>query len=142
MEVIGLLQNKHRCLRSFLEASRVFLAAAEQGDLSGLDRFESHRDAAIKTLGLIDGRITDAVRALPMEQRTSALSQAVQGSLDEEASLVQSILVTDNRIMACIERERQRLSKELSANRKQHELTGRFKSAWMPEAGEGLDREA
>jgi hypothetical protein len=142
MDVISLLQNKRRCLRRFLEVSEQFLRDATQGDLSGLDNFESRREAAIKTLGMIDTRITELVRAIPLDRRTATLSQAVQGNLDEEAALVQSILTTDNRIMACIEREKERITKELNATRKQHEIAGKFKSFWMPEAGEGLDREA
>lgn len=96
----------------------------------------------IKTLGLIDRRITEAVRAVPSAARTSTLSQAVQNNLDEEAFLVQSILLADNRIVECIEREKERLQKDMAANRKSHEIAGRFKSTWVPEAGEELDQKA
>lgn len=142
MEVISLLQNKLRCLRRFLEVSEQFLTEAKKGNFTGLDNFESRREAAIKTLGLIDKRITEVVRAIPLESRTAKLSQAVQGNLEGESALVQAILTTDNRIMACMELEKSRVTKELGNNRKQHEIAGKFKSFWMPEAGEGLDREA
>lgn len=145
MDVIGLLQSKHRCLRRFLQVSEQFLAEIDRGDpsaLAGLEDFESRRETVIRTLGLIDKRITDVVRALPATSRSSTLSEAIQGSLDEEAALVQSILSTDNRIMARIEREKEHISKNLAAARKQHEIAGRFKSTWMPEAGDGLDQEA
>jgi hypothetical protein len=140
MDVLGLLQSKKKCLRRFLTVSETFLASAEQGDLSSLESFELQREAVIKALGMYDRKITEAVRAMPMEARTPALSQYVQRDLDDEAYLVQTILKTDNRIVACIEREKERLSKEMAANRKNNELTGRFKSTWVPESGEGLDK--
>jgi hypothetical protein len=142
MDVIGLLQSKKRCLRRFIEVSDRFLSEAEQADFSGLALFESSRDAVIKTLGLIDRQLTEAVRALPRELRTPALSQAVQSGLDEEAFLVQSISKTDTRIVACIEAEKLHLLRELATSRKSHEIAGRFKSTWVAEAGEGLDQKA
>jgi hypothetical protein len=142
MDVIGLLQNKKRCLQRLLETSLKFGAEAESGDLSRLSEFDSARASAFKTLQLTDARITDAVRALPIAERTPALSAAVQASLDEEFELVQRITLADNRVGALIEREKQRLQSEIAATRRSHELTGKFKSAWMPEAGEELDQKA
>lgn len=142
MDVIGLLQNKKRCLRRILEASRSFALEAESGDLSRLAEFESARASAFKTLQLTDARITEAVRALPLAERTTELSIAVQSGLDEERALVQEITVADNRVAALIQREQQRLQQEIAASKRNHELTGRFKSGWMPEAGEELDQKA
>jgi len=140
--VIGLLQSKKRCLRRFLEVSEQFAVKAEQGDLSGLASLEVRRERSIKTLGLIDRKITETVRALAPEARTRALSQAVRHELDDEVYLVQSILSADNRIMNCIEVEKQRLAREMASNRKSHDAAGRFRSTWVPEAGEGLDQKA
>jgi hypothetical protein len=155
MDVIGLLQSKRRCLRRFLEISQGFLAELDGAEdsgagaattslspaLDGLGEFESRREAAIKTLGMIDKRITEVVRAMPTESRTAELSRAVQDGLDEEARLVQSILATDNRIMTHIERAKRRLTQDMAQTRRSHALTGRFKSTWVPEPGEGLDQE-
>jgi len=142
MDVNGLLQNKKRCLRRFLEVSERFLAEAEQGSLSGLGQFDRERESVLKTLALIDRQMTEAVRALPLASRTPALSKTVQSSLDEEAFLVESISKVDNRIVGCIESEKQRLLRELATSRKSQEIAGRFKSTWIAEAGEGLDQKA
>lgn len=141
-EILGLLDSKKRCLRRFLEITRELFASAERGDLSQLPAFELKRDAVIKTLTLFDNKITETVRRLPAEDRNAALASAVQAKLDDEALLVQAILQVDNLIFERIETEKSRLLREAAAARKSQELTGRFKSGWMPESGEELDHKA
>jgi hypothetical protein len=139
MEVLALLHSKKKCLRKFLTLSELFLASAETGDLTGLTRFEQQREIMIKALDLYDRKLTDAACAVPLAERTPELSADIQRILEDKAYLVQSILKLDNRIFACIEREKERLLREATAVHKNKEVTGRFKSAWVPEAGEGLD---
>src|SRR4051812_13371944 len=114
MDVVDLLQSKQRCLHRFLRMSQVFLASAEQGDLSDLETFEQEREVIIRALGMYDRKLTDWVRSLPLAERTPALSRSVQENLDVEAAIVRTILSTDERILACIEREKQRLTREIT----------------------------
>ena len=139
MDVLSLLQSKKRCLRRYLSLSVKFLASAKHGDLTSLETFELLRESVIKTLGMYDRKITSVVQSLPAEERTPALSSSVQSHLNEEAALVQSILKNDNQIIAAIEVEKRRLLHEMANTDKAKAITNRFKSAWMPESGEGLD---
>jgi hypothetical protein len=140
MDVLSLLQSKKKCLRRILALAEGFAEVAEQGGLSQLEVFENQRGAAFKTLALIDRKITEAVRSLSTEERSPALSVSVRRSLDDEEFLIQSILNADNRILQSMEREKERLTREVNATYRSKELAGRFKSAWIPESGEGLDK--
>ena len=139
-DVLRLMDGKKRCLRRFLEISEGFLATAESGDLSSLESFELKRDSIIKTLAMFDRKITEVVRGLPKDVRTHALSESVQARLNEESLIVQSILKKDNRIIECLEIEKTRIQRETAITQKTKEITGRFKSGWMPESGEELDQ--
>lgn len=141
MDVLALLRSKNRCLDRFLSISRDFLAALEGGaGLSGLERFQLDRDACLKAIDLYDRKISEAVPLLPSEVRTPSLSESVKTQLDRKQSVIQSILAVDLEIMSRIEEARNDLLKDLSESRKNTEKLGKFKSRWVPEAGEGIDR--
>lgn len=140
MDVIRLLKSKNRCLQKFLELSTEFLASAEAGDLTRLDRFQVRRESTLKALELYDRKISTVVETLPSERRTSELIQAVSELLAHKDQLIQMILTTDNRIMLRIEEEKSRLLREMASNMKANETVKRFKSSWVSESGEGIDR--
>src|SRR4051812_22311547 len=128
MDVLGLLDSKKKFLRRFLEVSEQFLAQSETGDFTAIGEFESQRETVINALGMFDRKITETVRGMSSDQKTTDLSVSVQAQLDDAAYLIQSILKTDNRIMASIEREKDRLQKELTSSAKSKEIAGKFKS--------------
>jgi hypothetical protein len=140
MDVLSLLDSKKKCLRRLLDRTEAFVAAAESGDLTGLEAYERERVAVFKALDLFDRKITETVRAIPGERRDAALSRAVEGRLAEEAMLVRLVLRADNKIMAAIEREQARLRAEIATSQKSKELAGKFKSGAIREPGEGLDQ--
>ena len=140
MDVLSLLQNKKRCLRHLLALSEGFAELAEQGNLSSLNLFETQREGVFKALAMFDRKLTAAVQALSAEERTPDLSLGARRSLEDEAFLVQSILNADNRILKAIEGEKARLTREMNSAQKSKELAGRFKSSWIAESGEELDR--
>jgi hypothetical protein len=141
MDVLALLRSKNRSLEGFLAISRAFLDSLEAGsDLAGLDRFHAERDASLKTIDLYDRKISEAVNLMPTEVRTPELVEEVRAQLDRKESTIREILTLDLEIMARIENARNALIKDLSATRKSQETLGKFKSRWVPEAGEEIDQ--
>lgn len=140
MEVVKLLESKNRCLKRFLRVSADFLPCAELGDFSTLDGFELHRESSIKALELYDAKISETVHSLLPEQKTQALIFEIEARLREKEAIVSQIIELDQKIMRCIDAEKSRVGRELTQSRKSGEMVKKFKSAWVPEAGEELDR--
>ena len=138
--VIKLLASKNRYLRRYLSVSRDFLVNALTGNLSQLFEVEQKREKLIQAIGVHNRKISEFIRDLSPEFRTPDLVERAQAQMTEEAEVVQSILKVDNQIVECIEHEKLRLKKELLQTQKRKDLAGRFKSAWIPESGEGLDK--
>ncbi len=143
MDVIKLLQSQNRCLIKILEKSKQFLALSEPDGHPDfylkLQEFQNYRDSAIKTISLYDKKISEAIQKLPQSLKTQSLIEAAQKTQETKEELLQSILCIDQRIIDIIEMERVRLLKELSASTKNNEIVRKFKSTWIPEAGETLD---
>jgi len=139
MEVLKLLQSKNRCLSRFLDGSRSFLLLAEKGDFSGLQLFQTQREATLKALELYDNKVSDLIENLPSADKTPALIEAVRKAEEQKTELIQSILLTDKKIISKIEEEKDRLQKQLSVTDKNAQLVKKFKSRWISESGEQLD---
>ena len=140
MDVLGLLQSKRRCMNSYLKTTEAFLALAERGDFSSLDSFEKKRETLLRTLAMYDRKIAECARAIPPQERTPALSVSVQKNIEEEAAVIRTILSVDERVLGCMEREKLRLAQEIASAHKTKDLTGKFKSSWIPNAGAALDQ--
>ncbi|MGK5084501.1 hypothetical protein WDW37_14495 [Bdellovibrionota bacterium FG-1] len=138
--VIKLLASKNRYLRRYLSISQDFLANALTGNLSQLFEVEQKREKLIQAIGVHNRKISDLIRDLSPEFRTPDLVACAQAQMTEEAEVVQSILKVDDQIIECIELEKLRLKKELLQAQKRKYLAGRFKSGWISESGEGLDK--
>lgn len=142
MDVVSLLKlihGKNRALRRFLDISTAFLAVAEGGDLSGLQAFQNRRDSVIRALDLYDRRVSEGVSTLVAGARTEGLVQEIREALERKDALIHEILAVDLRIISLIDREKNEILKKISSTRKQRETLSKFKSAWLPEAGEELD---
>jgi hypothetical protein len=144
MDVIKVLQSKNRCLEKLLDLSDAFLAKESGEHLSenfngDLDTFIRERDSILKVLDLYDRKVTEAIRALPLSERTPELISNVQMVLNEKDRLIQSIILKDNELTLRIEERKKKLQDDLIASRKSHELAGKFKSTWVNEPGEGFD---
>jgi hypothetical protein len=141
MDVIGLLRSKNRCLQRFLEASEAFLAVTETGDFAGLSTFHERRESILKAIGLYDRKITEAVRTLDeIRVKDPVLVETVRGALDAKTALIHKILSIDDKIVANIEQEKARVSRELSTTARTRETVGKFRSTRAHEAGEELDK--
>jgi hypothetical protein len=140
MDVLRLLRSKNRCLERFLELTEEFWESAEKDDLSGLAVFESRRDSTLRAIQLFDRKIEEAVALIRAEQRTEELTREIRAQLERREGLVHEIIAADLKIIGKIEKERSRLLKEMNETRKSREVLGKFKSSWVKEAGEELDR--
>jgi hypothetical protein len=137
MDVVKVLQSKNRCLKRLLELSDRFLT---DGNLDQLAPFIAERDAIIKVLDLYDRKVTEAIRAIPLAERTPELVADVQMVLAEKDRLIQTIIAKDNELTLRIEERKRKLQEEMAATRKNHDMVGKFKSTWVAEAGEELDK--
>ncbi len=140
MEVISLLRSRNRCLVKFRDLSAEFLDAARSGDFELLELFEVRREATLKALALYEGKVGEAASLLKPIHKTRALILDIESLLMEREQLVQEIARIDQNLMACMESERVRLLKDLNSQRKSSELLQKFKSSWIPQAGEELDK--
>lgn len=141
MDVLSLLRSKNRCLEKFLQASSEFLTLARSsGTLPELPSFEARRDAILKAIDLYDRKVNEAVAGLPRGPRPKELVAAVEISLKEKDTLVHRILAVDEQILQLVEEEKTKVLKEMASNQKRAALTQKFKSSWIPEAGEEIDK--
>lgn len=139
MDVNGLLRSKNRCLKRYLELTLSFANSCEQSELAGLPEFESRRDATLKALNLYDRKISETISLLPTIARDTGFQNKIKEALNETESLINLILSADERILAKINSEKDRLAIELNSAQKSKISLSRFKSAWITESGEGLD---
>jgi hypothetical protein len=139
-DVLRLLENKNRCLQKFLQVSEDLLVCARAGDFSTLSAVERRRDAIIKTLELYDRKIAEAVSLLPPSDRDSSLSKRVEALLDAKNNLIQLILHGDEELMTRIRTEKDRIERAINEGERGNSVLKKYKSTWMPEAGEELDK--
>lgn len=140
MDVTKVLQSKNRCLEKLLELSIAFLnKECTEHFHEDLEAFISERDAILKVLDLYDRKVTEAIRALPLAERTPELISQVQLTLNEKDRLIQTIILKDNELTLRIEERKRKLQEDLNASRRSHDLAGKFKSTWVNEPGEGFD---
>ncbi len=142
MDVVSLLKvinGKNRALKRFLDVSTAFLGASERGDLSGLQKLQCRRDAIIRALELFDRRISAGVATLVPTERTESFARDVREALTRKDALIHDILAVDLKIISLIDSEKNEILRQIAMSRKQRDTFSKFKSAWMPEPGDGLD---
>lgn len=137
MDVIKLLKTKNRCLERVLNLSIQFL---EKNDLNDLDSFQIERGAIFKAIDLYDRKILEALANVKKLEKDSPLAEQLHAILKDKERLIREILLQDNDLMARIELKKRKILEDLAAGRKNHEMVGKFKSAWIAAGGEELDR--
>ena len=140
MEVISLLRSRNRCLVKFRDLSAEFLEGTRAGDFSLLELFEVRREATLKALTLYEGKLGEAAGLLKPAQKTKQLILDIESLLMERETLVHEIARIDQNILASMASERTRLLRDLTQQKKSHDVLQKFKSAWIPPAGEELDK--
>jgi len=141
MDVLSLLRSKNRCLLRFLEASKNFLTEAQTlGVLPSLPDFELQRESILKAISLYDRKVTEAIPHISAADRTPELSKAVEQSLQEKDAILAEIVIADQQVLKLVEAEKNRVGRELAATNKSRNLNQKFKSSWVAEAGEEIDK--
>ncbi|MCM2276829.1 MAG: hypothetical protein NDJ89_01980 [Oligoflexia bacterium] len=144
MDVMHLLQSRNRCLGRLLDHCARFIAQAEQGDFTGLDRFLARRDATVRAFGLYDRKLSsllpDVAGTEPGEGERRALIARLAPVLAEREELVRSLLRLDERAFGLIEEEKNRLARELNGAHKTRTQLMKFRSERATDSGETLDR--
>lgn len=146
MEVTSLTKAKNRCLQRLLDRAREFVAATAVGGHATLEArlpaYERDREALLKTLDLFDRKLTAAVAALTPAERTETLLTSLRRDLEVAQSLIQGVLLKDEEVFGRIQSARDELLRELAVSERNKVMASKFKSTWVPESGEGLDRKA
>ena len=144
--VTKLLRSKNRCLRTLLELSDEFVKATAHGGFptvdSALPTYQAQRDGIIKAIELYDRKLNEAIAALTPAARTPELIEKLRKDVDLSDSLVRGILKKDEEINRRLNDAKLDLLRELTANERNKAIASKFKSGWIPEAGEGFDRKA
>lgn len=152
MEVLSFLRSRNRCLERYLSASQTFLNSAERGDFSGLESVQAYRDSVLRAIDLFNRKISASLnitaKGSSLHICLPTLSAALPDNIKEEISwalstrevLIHKILATDTKILLKLDEEKARIQRELGTTRKGGEIVRKFKSEWVGESGEGLDR--
>lgn len=141
MDVLSLLRSKNRCLSRFLEASKNFLTEAQaHGTLPSLPDFELQRESILKAISLFDRKITEAIPHISAEDRTPDLSKAVERSLQAKDQILAEIMIIDEQVLKLVEAEKNRVAREIASAQKSRNMVQKFKSSWVAEAGEEIDK--
>lgn len=134
--ITGLLNSRTRCLEQLIEISAEFLGKAEKDDFSKLDVFEKSREATLKAFSLFGRKLAETVEASSRSEADLAL---IRAELERGDLLLQRLHEMDQRTMALLEKERDRVSAELNAMHSQGTQLKKFRSEAAP-AGERLDQ--
>jgi hypothetical protein len=144
--VVKLLRSKNRCLRTLLELSDEFVKATMHGGFPTVDAalptYQSQRDGIIKAIELYDRKLNESISTLSPAERTPELIEKLRKDVELSDSLVRGILRKDEEINKRLNDAKLDLLRELTANERNKAIANKFKSGWMPGAGEGLDRKA
>jgi NhaP-type Na+/H+ and K+/H+ antiporter len=139
MEVLSLLENKNRCLQRFLEVSTHFLGEAQAGDFAHLISFQSKRARILKTIELYDRKIDESAALARVTRPDETTIASIRALIQQSETLVAEILRQDDQILLTIEKQKNQLIADLQSTAKSQSQIARFKSHWVPPAGEELD---
>lgn len=144
MDLQSLLRSRNKCLRRFLELSSRFLRSEQSisDDSTDLIEFQSQRSGLLKAYGLYDQKVTELVEATPNLKTDEKLIGAVIDSMAEKKQLIAEISRVDEAIMNRIQSASEEVMSTISGENKKKSVLRRFKSTWIPESGEGLDKKA
>ena len=139
MELLKLLKAKNAYLKKFLICTEDLVPLVESGDFSTLTAFQKRRDSILKGIQFFDQKISNALLNISETKTTPSLINAVVELVETKTHLIQTIILADQRIMAAIEAEKNRLQKEAIASDRSQQLVKKFRSSWISESGEQLD---
>ncbi len=140
MALLKILKSKNRLLRKLYELSEKNLQYSDEEFLENLSGFENGREKILKTLALYDKKVNEIIAKLEPEHRTRVLIDNVRASIQAKDKLLENIIQKDDLIMKKIENLREKIIQEASQERKNKSTMSKFKSKWVSETGEGVDK--
>lgn len=141
MSLPGLLRSEIKCLQRYLECTLAFNLEF-QGEVNPKD-FEvlrRTREEILKALDLFNRKIEEEIQSIPLDLRTPELRELARRHVRRKEELLAEISRADEQIFQGIQLAQDKIQDQLDTDRKAKSVLGKFKSRWVPESGESLDR--
>ena len=147
MNAIEILEKKNKCLRRLLEESTPFIASlpsdthqpGEAPLYQSLGGFLRRREMIVRIMGAYDRKLANILKSSPKDFPENTLER-LNILLETKNILINEISKADRVIIEALELEQARVRNEINHSRKAVDNLQKFKSAWIPESGEGLDQ--
>ncbi|MBI3544850.1 MAG: hypothetical protein HY075_16380 [Deltaproteobacteria bacterium] len=145
--ILGLLERKNLCFRSFNKLCFDFLAEIAKGETRGLEEFQRKRESLIKVLEQLEFEVNHCLREMGTDPAIAREERSrVEGFLREKDALVKSIVDLDLQILAHIDRIKDETIHKLQSLQSGRKTVNAYRSPLdSVEAAEGtkiLDHEA
>lgn len=145
-DIQSLLRSKSRCLRRMLDAGGKFLALSNtlltqtENKENPLAVYDAERESIMNALALYDRKLTEMIQALNPEQRAGIWIEKARSEMLLNETLVLAVLDMDDLVMKKITQAQAQISQQLADNRKSRETVAKFKSTWVSDGGEEVDK--
>ncbi len=145
--LIGLLERKNLCFKSFHKLCHDFLDEIAKGDTANLELFQKRRQGLLTVVEQLEFEVTSFLNAMiPGAEIPRDVRTKVDLLLREKDSIVKSILDLDLQILAYIDRMKDETIQKLQSLQSGRRTVGAYRSPIdNVEAAEGikiLDHEA
>ena len=140
MNLLGLIRSRNRCLEKILTLTDDYSSQTDTSDLQGLEPFQEKRAVVFKAIDLYDRKISEVITEMPRQEKTNALVDAVKSLVSQKEELTRKIFISDDKILKKIEAAQRDISKEMQTARRNKASLNKFKSSWVTENGEEVDK--
>jgi hypothetical protein len=146
-EILSLVRSKNRCLERLMAVTQEVLTLSDEKLLekemksnnSPLDIYDRERIAVTRSIELFDGKISEVISSLTIEEKQSGLIEVLKAEMHKSELLLESIFSADDIVFKKINDMQKLVSNQLMENRKSREMLSKFRSQWVPEAGDEVD---
>ena len=140
MNLLGLIKSRNRCLERILALTEDYSSLQDTENLEGLEPFQTKRAVVFKAIDLYDRKISEVIVEMPREEKTNLLVDAVKQLVNNREEITQKIFIADDRVIKKIEAAQGALAKEIQSARRSKDALNKFKSNWISENGEEVDK--
>ena len=139
-EVLALLRGRNQCLKQIITLSREFLACNDAVLEESLGILEKKRERAMKKYTFLDRKLSEIVdRVSPADRSPEWIAQVLELARESETHLAE-LIASDEEVQNRIQTHSDRLKRELQIQLASQSKLNRFKSTWIKESGEGIDK--
>ena len=140
MNLLGLIRSRNRCLEKILALTDDYSSQTDTSDLQGLEPFQQKRAVVFKAIDLYDRKISEVITEMPRQEKTNTLVDAVKSLVSQKEELTRKIFISDDKVLKKIEAAQRDIAKEMQTARRNKESLNKFKSSWVTENGEEVDK--